>query len=81
MGVQIAALSVEMPKSDAAAHEDVDGDVLHALGVQGGLELGAHETIAVPGIDEAEEMNAKHGHVEGDGDDDQTEQACHKVLG
>lgn len=79
--VQISALGVDVSDGDSAAHQDVDGDILHTLGVQGGLELGAHETITIARVGEAEEMNGEHGHVERRGDNDQAEHACHEMLG
>jgi len=79
--VQITTLGIDMSDADSAAHQHVGGNVLHALGVQGRLELRAHEAVALAGVDEAEEVDSKHGHVEGHGDDDQGEDTGHEVLG
>src|SRR3569833_2163184 len=79
--VQIATLRVDVPDGDAAAHQYIDGGVLHALGVQRGLELGAHEAVAVTGVHEADEVDGEHAHVEGDGDHNQAENTSHQVLG
>lgn len=81
MGVEVATLGVDVADSHSAAHEDVNRDVTHALRVQSGLELGAHETVALAGIDKAHEVDSKHGHVEGHGDNDQAEDARHEVFG
>jgi hypothetical protein len=50
MRVKITALGVDVTDRDTAAENDIGCDVLHLLVVQGGLELGAHEAIAVTGI-------------------------------
>jgi hypothetical protein len=62
-----------MTKRDAATVRDIGGDILHALGVQRGLELGGHETISITRVDEADEMDREQGHVEGDRNDHKAE--------
>lgn len=78
--VQVAALSVVVAQRDTASESHIGGDVLHALAVEGRLELGGHETITVTRVDETEEVNGEHGHVECDGNDDEAEDAGEKVL-
>ena len=80
VGVQVAALRVVVAEGNARAEGDFGGDVRHAFAVEGGLEFGAHEAVAVAGVDEAEEVDGEHGHVEGGGDDDETEDAGEEVL-
>jgi len=67
-------------KGDAAAERDICRDVLHAFGVQRGLEFRRHEAITFARVDEADEVNDKHAHVESDGDNDQAKDAREKVL-
>ncbi|KAI9163621.1 LOW QUALITY PROTEIN: hypothetical protein HJFPF1_05242 [Paramyrothecium foliicola] len=81
VGVQVAALGVDVANGDTAAQNNIGGDILHALGVEGGLKLGAHEAISVTRVAEAHEVNRKHGHVESGGDNDEGECASHEVLG
>lgn len=81
MRVQVATLSVVMSDADAGAECNVGWSVAHALGVQGGLELGAHESITLSWVGEAEEVNGKHSHVESNWDDDQAEHSGENVLG
>jgi len=44
------------------------------------LKFGRHEPIAISGIDEANEVNGKHEHVEGYGNTYQTEGAGEEVI-
>jgi len=69
-----------MADGDTAAHDDIGGDILHTLVVESGLELGAHEAITVTRVLEADEVDGEHGHVEGERNDDETEDTSHKVL-
>ena len=78
--VKIAALCVVVTESDSTAESDIGWSVSHSLVVQGGLELGRHEAIALAWIREAEEVNSKHDHIEGDWDDDQAEDTCEEML-
>lgn len=79
--VQVAALCVGVSDADTATKSDVGGHILHTLGVEGRLELGAHEAVAVTRVDQAEEVDGKHGHVEADRNNDEGEGASHEVLG
>lgn len=47
---------------------------------EGVLKLGAHEPISISRPIQNHEMNLKHGHVEGHGDDDQSHSSRQKVL-
>lgn len=79
--VKITTLGVNVTDADTAAEHDVGRDILHALVVQGCLEFGAHETVTITRVLEAGEVDGKHGHVEGDRDDDKAEEAGQEVLG
>lgn len=81
VGVEVATSGVDMTNANAAAHDDIGRDILHALAVKSGLKFGAHETITVTGVLENGEVNGEHGHVEGDGDDNEGEDTGHEVLG
>lgn len=78
--VEVATLGVKMADCDTAAHQDVGGHILHALGVQGGLELGAHETISLAGVHQAQEVDGEHAHVDTRGDHDETDSASQEML-
>ena len=78
--MQVAALRVDVSDGDRAAEVDVGGDIAHALVVQGGLELGAHEAVAVAGVAEALEVDREHGEVEDRGDTDEAVGARQEVL-
>lgn len=78
--VKVTALGVNVTDGDTAAHDDIGGDVLHSLVVEGSLELGAHETISVTGVLEGDEVDGEHGHIEGQRDDDQGKDTSHEVL-
>jgi hypothetical protein len=78
--VKIATLSVDMADGDSASHDDVGRNIHHTLAVQSSLELGAHESVTLTRIAEAEEVNGEHGEIESGGDDDETEESGHEVL-
>lgn len=78
--VKVASLSVDVANGDLAAENHIGRDILHLLGVERSLELGAHEAIALAGVDETHEVNGKHGHVDCQGNDDQRESASHEML-
>lgn len=80
MGVEVAALGVDVADAHAAAKCDVGSNIVHALVVESCLEFGAHEAIALAWVDQAEEVNSEHGHVEGDGNNDEAESPSHQVL-
>jgi hypothetical protein len=80
MRVQVATLSVVVAETDTCAKCNISGDVSHGLCVEGRLELAAHEAVTVTRVDEADKVNCEHGHVEGDGNDNQTESASKEVL-
>lgn len=81
VGVEIAALGVDMSNRYSAAQDNISSNVLHAFAVQGRLELGAHEAITIARVDKAEEVDGEHGHVEGERDDDESKSSGNKVLG
>lgn len=78
--VKIATLSVDMADADSASHDDIGGDISHALAVQSSLEFGAHESIALARVGQAEEVDGEHGEIEGSGEDDEAEYSSHEVL-
>lgn len=80
MRMQVAALRVVMADGYPAAESNIDRHILHRLGVERRLELGRHETIPVAGVDQTDKVNGEHGHVECDGDDDQTEGTRKEVF-
>ena len=80
VGVQVSSLRVDVADGHSAAQNDVGGDILHLLGVEGSLELGAHKAVALAGVDEADEVDGKHGKIEGHGDHNEGEDAGHEVL-
>jgi hypothetical protein len=81
VGVKITALGVHVADGNTAAHHDIGRDILHSLVVESGLELGAHEAIAVTGVLEADKMDGEHSHVECERNDNKTENSGHEVLG
>ena len=80
MGVKISTLGVPMAESDFGTVGNIGRDSSHLLGVQGRLELSRHETISVTGVDEAEEVDPEHKHVEAQRDSDQAESTSSDVL-
>lgn len=78
--MEVTALCVPVTERDTTSVCDIGRYVLHALRIQGCLKLGRHEAIAVTGIDQADEVDTEHGHVKGDGDNDQAKQTGEKVL-
>lgn len=78
--VEVATLCVPVAERDATAIGDICWYVLHSLRVQCGLKLRRHETVTVTWVDQADEVNREHGHVEGDWNDHQAEQTCEEVL-
>ena len=78
--VEVSTLCVPVTEGNAASVGDIGWHILHTLGVQGGLELRGHETITFAGVDQADEVDCEHGHVERDGNDDQTEETGEEVL-
>ena len=77
--MQISALGVDVTDGDLGANGNVREGIGHTSAAESMLELGAHETVALAGIAEDEEVNAKHGHVEDHGDKDETERAGSEV--
>jgi hypothetical protein len=61
--MKVSALGVVMSDADPATKPNIDRNILHRLGVESSLELGAHESISITGVNQAEEMDTKHGHV------------------
>lgn len=78
--VEVTTLSVVMTERNTRTESDISSDTLHALAVESRLELGRHETITIARVDKADEVDGEHAHVEGDGDDDQAEDASKQVL-
>lgn len=77
VGVKVTPLGVDVTNRDLAAHHDIGGDILHLLAVEGGLELGAHEAIALAGVDETHKVDGEHGQVDRRRDDNEREGASH----
>ena len=80
MRVQISTLSVVVTQADSRAKCNIGRYIGHSLGVEGRLELGRHEAVSVTRVDEADEVDGEHGHVEGHWDDDETEDPREEVL-
>ena len=80
MRVQISTLSVVVTQADSRAKCNIGRYIGHSLGVEGRLELRGHESISIARVDEADEVDGEHGHVEGHWDDDETEDPREEVL-
>ena len=80
MRVQVATLGIVVAEADTCAKCNVGRNIGHALGVEGRLELAAHEAIAITRVDKADEVDGEHAHVESDRNDDETERASKQVL-
>ena len=80
VGVQVATLCIPVTERDTASIRNISRDILHTFRVQRSLELRGHETITIAGIDQADEVDTEHGHIERDGDDNQAEQTGEEVL-
>jgi hypothetical protein len=78
--VQVATLGVMVAKANSRTKGNIGSNILHTLGVQGCLELGGHEAIALAGIDQAHEMDGEHSHIESNRDDNQTENTGGEVF-
>lgn len=78
--MKVSTLGVVMPDGDTGAVCDVCRDAMHALGVKGCLELRGHEAIAITRVAETGEVDGEHGHVKGDRDSDETEDAGEQML-
>lgn len=78
--MKIAPLCVVVADGNSGAKHDVSRDILHTLGVQGGLEFRGHETVTISGIDKADEVNRKHSNIEADRNDNKTEHSGKEVL-
>lgn len=78
--VEVTTLGVDVTDADSASHDNIGRNILHALVVEGGLELGAHEAVTVAGVLKDLEVNGEHGEVEGAGNHDEAEDASHQVL-
>jgi hypothetical protein len=70
-----------MSDADSTSKCYIDWDILHSLRVESGLEFGAHESVAIPRVDEADEVDSKHSHVERDWDYDEAEDSGNEMLG
>ena len=81
MRVQVSTLGVVMSDTDSAPKGNIDWYILHGLRVESGLELGAHESITITWVDQAEEMNTEHSHIKSDRDNNEAEDSGHQVLG
>ena len=78
--MKVSTLSVPVTQRDTASIGDVSRNSLHALGVQCRLEFRGHEAVTFARVDQAEEMDSEHGHVERDRNDNQAEHAGEEVL-
>lgn len=81
VGVQVSTLGIVVSNADAGAECNIGWGIAHALGVESGLKLGTHESIAFSWVDEAEEVDREHAHVESDWDHNQAEGSGEDVLG
>src|ERR1700731_3821324 len=72
VGVEIAAMSLNVSDIHFGPICNVDGRVHHGMAAQGLLELWAHEPIALACIGKGDEMDLEHNHVHEDRQDDQT---------
>ena len=58
--MQVASLRIVMSDADPTSKCNIDGNILHSLRVQSGLEFGTHESVPIARIYEASEMDPKH---------------------
>jgi len=79
--VQVASLSIMMSYADSTSKCYIHWDILHSLRVESSLEFGAHEPVSVSRVDEADEVDPKHGHIERDRDYDEAENSGNEMLG
>lgn len=77
--VQVSTLGVDVPKSNFRADSNIRKSVGHAAAAKRVLKLGAHESISLTRVGENEEVNAEHGHVEDDGDEDEADRASDEM--
>lgn len=78
--MEVSTLGVVMPDGDTGAVCNICRDAMHTLRVEGRLEFGGHEAIAVTRVAEAGEVDGEHGHVKGDRDNDETEDAGEQMI-
>ena len=69
-----------MAQADSRAESNIGRYIRHALGVERRLKFRRHEAITITRVDQADEVDSKHGHVEGHGDDDETEDPCKEMF-
>ena len=81
MGVQVPSLGIMMPDTDSTAKCNINRNILHGLGIECCLKLGAHKSISITWIDKTDEMDSKHCHVECQWYDDQTENPSNHMFG
>jgi hypothetical protein len=70
-----------MSYADSTSKCYINWDILHSLRVESGLEFGAHESVTISRVHEADEVDSKHGHVERDWDYDEAEDSGNEMLG
>ncbi len=71
--MQVSTLSVDVPDGDLRTNGDVREGIGHTASPESVLELRAHETVSLTRVTEDEEVDAEHGHVEDDGDEDEAD--------
>lgn len=81
VGMQVSSLSVVVSDAHSATKSNIDWDILHSLGVKRGLELRAHESISITRVNQAKEVDSKHGHVECDWNNNKAEHSRYNMLG
>ena len=79
VGVEVASLGVDVADSDFRANGNNCVGIRHTTTTKSVLELGAHKPVSLTGVGQNEEVNAKHGHVEDDGNEDPTNCASDEV--
>ena len=77
--VQISTLSVHMAESDLRAQSDICIRVGHAAPAKSVLELGTHEAISISRVSQDRKVDAEHGHVEDDGNEDEADRASDEM--
>ncbi len=73
MGVQVSSLGVVVSNTNSTTECNIDWYILHSLGIKSSLELRAHESISITWVYQAKEVDSEHCHIEGDWNDNQTE--------
>ena len=79
VGVEISSLGIKVADCHRRSDTNISIRVYHTTATKGVLKLGAHESISLTRVGENEEVNAEHGHVEDDGNEDEADRASDEM--